>query len=90
MIGYIAKETDYPFESAISGMGWLIRNGSIYIDEGREFQPHPKNHSFVTLHAPRTSVGVLEDGSIFLAVVDGVELLGEGLDLYEFADILRG
>ncbi len=31
----------------------------------------------------------MEDGSIFLAVVDGVEELGTGVDLYEFADILK-
>ena len=29
-----------------------------------------------------------KDGSIFLAVVDGVEVLDEGADLYEFAEIL--
>jgi exopolysaccharide biosynthesis protein len=40
------------------------------------------------LKAPRTAVGLKQDGSIFIAVVDGVELLKEGLDLYEWAEIL--
>lgn len=40
------------------------------------------------LKAPRTAVGVKEDGSVFIAVVDGVELLNEGLDLYEWSEIL--
>jgi len=31
----------------------------------------------------------LKDGSIFLAVVDGVEVLDQGADLYEFAEILQ-
>jgi exopolysaccharide biosynthesis protein len=34
------------------------------------------------------AVGVKEEGSVFIAVVDGVELLKEGLDLYEWSEIL--
>jgi len=33
-------------------------------------------------------MGLLKDGSIFLAVVDGVEVLLTGLDLWEFTEIL--
>ena len=32
----------------------------------------------------------MQDGSIFLAVVDGIEELDIGVDLYEFAEILIG
>ena len=88
MIGYVGAATDYPFMSATSGSGWLVRNGQQYIDQSREFQPNPRKNKFVTLKAPRTAAGVMKDGSIFLAVVDGVEVLDEGADLYEFAEIL--
>lgn len=40
------------------------------------------------LKAPRTAVGIKQDGSVFIAVVDGVEFLDEGLDLYEWSEIL--
>jgi exopolysaccharide biosynthesis protein len=33
-------------------------------------------------------VGVKNDNSIFIAVVDGVETLDEGLDLFEWSEIL--
>lgn len=66
-----------------------MRNGFSYVEKSREFLPNPRKNSFVTLHAPRTAVGILNDGSIFLAVADGVEALDQGPDLFEFAEILQ-
>jgi exopolysaccharide biosynthesis protein len=88
VVGYVTNPEDFKFSSLVSGFGWMIRNGSVYVDHNREF-PNPKNNSFVHLKAPRTAIGVKHDGSIFLSVVDGIEATGEGLDLYEYAEILR-
>ena len=71
----------------ISGKGWLVRNGEQYVDESKDFK-NPRNNSFVLVKAPRTAVGVKSDGSIFIAVVDGVQTIKEGLDLYEWSEIL--
>ncbi len=87
IVGYVENPDDYHFKSMISGRGWLVRGGKQYIDESKDFK-NPRNNSFVLLKAPRTAVGVKEDGSVFIAVVDGVELLNEGLDLYEWSEIL--
>jgi N-acetylglucosamine-1-phosphodiester alpha-N-acetylglucosaminidase len=90
MIGYVSNSTvgSYGFYSLLSGLGFLVRNGANYVNSSHEFQPSPGGSSFVTEKAPRTAVGVTADGSLFLAVVDGIEVLGVGPDLYEFADIL--
>ncbi len=88
IIGYVKDPAPYNFTSLVSGFGWLIRNGEIYVDKSREF-PNPKNSSFVHLKAPRTAVGTKADGSIFLSVVDGIEAAATGLDLYEYAEILK-
>jgi exopolysaccharide biosynthesis protein len=87
VVGYVQNSDDYTFTSMISGRGWLVRNGKQYVDSSKDFK-HPRNNSFVMLKAPRTAVGVKEDGSVFIAVVDGVETLKEGLDLYEWSEIL--
>lgn len=87
VVGYVQKSEDYPFTSMISGRGWLVRNGKQYVDSSSDLK-NPRNNSFVLLKAPRTAVGLKEDGSVFIAVVDGVELMKEGLDLYEWSEIL--
>lgn len=87
IVGYVNQSTDFTYTSLLSGNGWLVRDGASYVKESREFAPYG-NSSFVTLKAPRTAVGVTKDGSILLVVVDGVEVLNEGPDLYEFAEIL--
>lgn len=87
LVGYVSSQTDFAFKSMLSGNGWLVRDGQSYVNQSREFVGHPHG-SFVMLKAPRTAVGVMEDGSIMLAVVDGIEVTKEGLDLYEFAEIL--
>ena len=71
IIGYVSNSSDYQFKTLISGIGWLVRNGESYVKHSREFAPSG-NTSFVRIKAPRTAVGVMEDGSIMLAVVDGV------------------
>jgi hypothetical protein len=39
------------------------------------------------VQAPRTGVGLRADGAVMLLVVDGIETEGEGVDLWEFAEV---
>ena len=87
IVGYVEHPDDYLFTSMISGRGWLVRSGRQYVDESKDFK-NPRNNSFVLLKAPRTALGIKEDGSVFVAVVDGIESIDEGLDLYEWSEIL--
>jgi exopolysaccharide biosynthesis protein len=87
LVGYVLNRNDYRFQSMLEGNGWLIRDGKSYVAECEEFKNSPHG-SFVMLKAPRTAAGVRSDGSLFIAVVDGVEETKEGPDLYEFAEIL--
>ena len=38
--------------------------------------------------APRTGIAVKADGSLMIAVVNGIEQTKEGPDLFEFAELL--
>jgi N-acetylglucosamine-1-phosphodiester alpha-N-acetylglucosaminidase len=87
-IGYVAESGALPFTTLLSGLGWLVRDGANYVNQSREFLPNASKVSFVTEKAPRTAIGVMKDGSVFQLVVDGVEVLGVGPDLFEMADIL--
>jgi N-acetylglucosamine-1-phosphodiester alpha-N-acetylglucosaminidase len=89
LVGYVSNATmpDYGFTSLLSGLGWLVRGGVSWVSRSHEFAPSG-NSSFAAEKAPRTAVGVLADGSVALVVADGVEALLQGVDLFEFAEIL--
>jgi exopolysaccharide biosynthesis protein len=87
LVGYVSQPENLFFKSMLTGVGWLVRNGKTYVGHSKEFAPL-YNTSFVMLKAPRTSVGVMQDGSIFISVVDGIEVNKTGLDLWEYAEIL--
>lgn len=72
----------------LSGNGWLVRNGKDYVNKSREFESQHGDTPFVRLKAPRTAVGILKDGSVFISVVDGIEVNKTGLDLWEWAEVL--
>jgi hypothetical protein len=40
LIGYIEDPKTFNFSSLVSGFGWLLRNGKVYVDESREI-PNP-------------------------------------------------
>lgn len=90
VIGYVSTSnySSYGFRSLLSGNGWLVRAGVDYVNSSTEFQPKPWTNGFVTEKAPRTAIGVMNNGALFSMVVDGVETEALGLDLYEFAEIL--
>ena len=88
VVGYIASSSTLPFVSLLSGLGYLVNNGVNYVNQAREFLPNASKSSFVTEKAPRTAIGITKQNELALIVVDGVEVLGLGIDLFEFADIL--
>lgn len=88
VIGYISSSSTLPFVSLLSGLGYLVHEGVNYVNQCREFLPNANKSSFVTEKAPRTAIGITQKNELALVVVDGVEVLGEGVDLYEFSDIL--
>lgn len=89
IIGYISAAThgQYKTSSLLQGNGFLVRNGKSYVNSSREFPNRPWNDSFVMEKAPRTAIGVANDGAVVVMVVDGVETEALGLSLYEFAEV---
>lgn len=92
-VGYVddAKHAQsLQLDSLLTGRGWLVRGGAVYVNSSREWAPitpGSKPPSFVTLWAPRTAVGVRADGTAVLVVVDGIEG-SSGPNLYEMAELL--
>lgn len=83
-IGYLSSEGKYNFTSLIEGVGWLVRDGKVYVSSSREYSP---GDGFFTEKAPRTGLGIHEDGSVMTMVVDGIESTDAGPDLFEFAEV---
>eukprot|EP00043_Microstomoeca_roanoka_P000749 m.28896 g.28896 ORF g.28896 m.28896 type:complete len:287 (+) comp10486_c0_seq1:75-935(+) len=85
--GFIdAKDiSKYKFTQLLSGSGWLVRKGLSYVDKSRDISPAS---GFVTEKAPRTAIGVRQDGSLISLVVDGIEATKAGPDLFEMAELL--
>jgi N-acetylglucosamine-1-phosphodiester alpha-N-acetylglucosaminidase len=90
IIGYVNASTyeAFHFSSLLSGQGWLVRDGAMYVNSSREFHGHAGSNSFVTEKAPRTAIGVTQDGTVLVFVVDGIETEKAGLSLYETAEVL--
>lgn len=87
VVGFI-DPPDLPsfhFQTLVSGVGFLVREGHTYVNQSRDLNV---NSSFVTEKAPRSSVGTFKNGSVFLFQTYGIESVGEGLDLHEFASVL--
>lgn len=57
-------------ESLVTGWGWLVRNGQPYINASRDVN---NTGVFLRAIAPRTGLGVKQDGTVMLMVIDGWE-----------------
>lgn len=77
----------YRPRDAVSGVGWLVRDGKPYAERSPDLNP---TSTFFLEYAPRTAVGVFANGSIALVEVDGEEDIDLGMGLGEFADALAG
>ncbi|XP_028712129.1 N-acetylglucosamine-1-phosphodiester alpha-N-acetylglucosaminidase [Peromyscus leucopus] len=94
--GYLSEEevldTVNPFEQLLSGVVWLIRNGSIYINESQatecdETQETGSFSKFVNVISARTAVGHDRKGQLVLFHVDG-QTEQRGINLWEMAEFL--
>lgn len=70
VIGGVANETeamqDLGLEQFVTGFGWLVYNGESVVDDGNDNPTGIKE-------APRTTIGVDNQGRLMLLVVDGCE-----------------
>uniref|UniRef100_G1QCU2 N-acetylglucosamine-1-phosphodiester alpha-N-acetylglucosaminidase n=1 Tax=Myotis lucifugus TaxID=59463 RepID=G1QCU2_MYOLU len=94
--GYLSEEevldTENPFVQLLSGVVWLIRNGSIYINESQatecdETQETGSFNKFVNVVSARTAVGHDRKGQLVLFHVDG-QTEQRGINLWEMAEFL--
>ncbi|KAM7228069.1 hypothetical protein CapIbe_020523 [Capra ibex] len=94
--GYLSEEevldTENPFVQLLSGVVWLIRNGSIYINESQaaeceETQETGSFSRFVNVISARTAVGHDRKGQLVLLHVDG-QTEQRGINLWEVAEFL--
>jgi len=88
IVGYFDNSTvkNLGISNIISGHCWLVRSGQNIVNKSKSAEPGCSS-SFITLVAPRTAIGVTEDGDLILLQVDGIENTS-GMSLYQFADLL--
>ncbi|KAM6155915.1 LOW QUALITY PROTEIN: N-acetylglucosamine-1-phosphodiester alpha-N-acetylglucosaminidase [Rhynchocyon petersi] len=94
--GYLSEEevlnTENPFVQLVSGVVWLIRNGSTYINESLatecdETQETGSFSKFVNVISARTAVGHDWEGKVVLFHADG-QTEQRGINLWEMAEFL--
>ncbi|XP_052052362.1 N-acetylglucosamine-1-phosphodiester alpha-N-acetylglucosaminidase isoform X3 [Apodemus sylvaticus] len=94
--GYLSEaevlDTVNPFVQLLSGVVWLIRNGSIYINESQatecdKTQETGSFSKFVNVISARTAVGHDRKGQLILFHADG-QTEQRGLNLWEMAEFL--
>nr|AAF08273.1 N-acetylglucosamine-1-phosphodiester alpha-N-acetylglucosaminidase [Homo sapiens] len=94
--GYLSEEevldTENPFVQLLSGVVWLIRNGSIYINESQatecdETQETGSFSKFVNVISARTAIGHDRKGQLVLFHADG-HTEQRGINLWEMAEFL--
>ncbi|XP_047636526.1 N-acetylglucosamine-1-phosphodiester alpha-N-acetylglucosaminidase isoform X3 [Phacochoerus africanus] len=94
--GYLSEEevldTENPFVQLLSGVVWLIRNGSIHINESQvaecdETQETGSFSKFINVISARTAVGHDRKGQLVLFHVDG-QTEQRGINLWEMAEFL--
>ena len=78
--GYISKEDIYnatvPFKQLISGVVWLVRNGSNFVNQSSllecdENQKTGKMQTFIDVVSARTAIGHTKEGKLVIAQVEG-------------------
>ncbi|XP_005621636.1 N-acetylglucosamine-1-phosphodiester alpha-N-acetylglucosaminidase isoform X1 [Canis lupus familiaris] len=94
--GYLSEEevldTENPFVQLLSGVVWLIRNGSVYINDSQaaecdETQETGSFSKFVNVMSARTAVGHDRKGQLVLFHADG-QTEQRGINLWEMAEFL--
>ncbi|XP_074510538.1 N-acetylglucosamine-1-phosphodiester alpha-N-acetylglucosaminidase-like [Sebastes fasciatus] len=97
VFGYLSqedvKDQSNPFVQLVSGVGWLIRNGEIYIDQSLKAecdktQETGNIRNFVDVVSARTAVGHDAEGKLILFQIDGQTKV-RGMNLWELAESLK-
>ncbi|XP_070587004.1 N-acetylglucosamine-1-phosphodiester alpha-N-acetylglucosaminidase-like [Erythrolamprus reginae] len=97
VFGYLSEEevlaTENPFVQLVSGVGWLLRDGEVYVNQSQvaecdKTQETGTFDTFVNIVSARTAVGHDRDGQLVLFHTDGQSSV-RGLNLWELADFLK-
>ncbi|XP_035695675.1 N-acetylglucosamine-1-phosphodiester alpha-N-acetylglucosaminidase-like [Branchiostoma floridae] len=96
VVGYLSEQDvlreDNPFVQLVSGVIWLVRNATVYVNESRttecaDIQETGTLDRFVNVVSARTAVGHDEEGRVVLVHIEG-QTGDRGVNLWEFADYL--
>ncbi|XP_062999135.1 N-acetylglucosamine-1-phosphodiester alpha-N-acetylglucosaminidase [Elgaria multicarinata webbii] len=97
VFGYLSEEEvlakENPFVQLVSGVGWLLRDGEVYVNQSRavecdEVQETGSFDRFINVVSARTAVGHDRQGQLVLAHFDG-QTDTRGLSLWEVAEFLK-
>lgn len=81
------------FQQLVSGVGWLVRDGEIYVNESKKAECADTEETgtidrFFNVISARTAIGHDKYGRIVLAQIDGKTDV-DGVNLLEFAKLLK-
>ncbi|XP_078072061.1 N-acetylglucosamine-1-phosphodiester alpha-N-acetylglucosaminidase isoform X2 [Mustelus asterias] len=97
VFGYLSEEDvvdkENPFVQLVSGVIWLLRNGTIYINESQSAECSKTQETgsferFVNVVSARTAIGHDKYGRLVLLHIDGQTDI-RGLSLWEVAEFLK-
>ncbi|XP_033117244.1 N-acetylglucosamine-1-phosphodiester alpha-N-acetylglucosaminidase-like [Anneissia japonica] len=87
------EDTSNPFVQLVGGVGWLLRNGEVYLDESikvecDETEETGRAREFFDVISARTVIGSDADGRVVLAQIDG-QTNKFGVNLETMANFLK-
>ncbi|XP_078689990.1 N-acetylglucosamine-1-phosphodiester alpha-N-acetylglucosaminidase-like [Branchiostoma floridae x Branchiostoma belcheri] len=97
VVGYLSEldilQEDNPFVQLVTGVIWLVRNGTVYVNESQttecaDMQETGSLDRFVNVVSARSAVGHDEEGRVVLVHIDG-QTGDRGVSLWEFSDYLQ-
>jgi exopolysaccharide biosynthesis protein len=88
VIGYLdqSQVISMKFLQIITGVGWLVKNGAVYINNSINIEK--PNFGWIWERAARTAIGHDVNGNLVLLQVDGNEELDQGVNVFEWANIV--
>lgn len=94
IIGYIplSMVQSEIFLHLVGGVGWLVRNGSSYVEESIKYESDELEETgtfeyFANIQSARTAIGHNAEGQIVMVNVDGQSGV-RGVNLFQFANLL--
>lgn len=96
LVGYLSEEMvddkENPFVQLVSGVIWILRNGTVYINESKTAECRDTEETgsmdlFADVMSARTALGHDIEGRVMIVQIDG-KTNHRGIDLYSFASLL--